>query len=62
MNSSLHRYLLSESVSKPLQVTGGEDILQTSSFVSMTDRCLNVNNCTTGKLNKYLPSCSVIIC
>lgn len=43
--------MLSESVSKALQLTGGEDAEETAKFVMMFDKffdCLNVSNFTNG--------------
>lgn len=47
--------VLSESVSKALAMTGGEDVSETAHYVSMVDRffdCLNVNNFTSGKYKR----------
>ena len=44
-------------MSKALQLTGGEDVLETSCFVSIMDHffdCLNVNNFITGKLKRKI--------
>ena len=47
--------VLSESVSKALRLTGGEEVSETAHFVSMVDRffdCLNVNSFTSGKFKR----------
>ena len=44
--------MLSESVAKALELTGGEEVTETVKFVKMLDHffdCLNVNNFHTGK-------------
>ena len=44
--------MLSESVSKALQLFGGEETAETALFADMFDKffdCLNVNNFTDGK-------------
>ena len=44
--------MLSESVAKALELTGGEEVTETVKFIKMMDHffdCLNVNNFHTGK-------------
>ena len=51
----MYMQILSESVSKALMLTGGEEVSETALFVSMVDRffdCLNVNNFTSGKFKR----------
>ena len=45
--------MLSESVSKALLLTGGDEVTETANFVSLIDRffdCFNVSNFNSGKL------------
>lgn len=47
--------VLSESVSKALLLTGGNEVKETANFVSLFDRffdCLNVSNFTNGTKNR----------
>ncbi len=47
--------MLSETVSKALQLTGRTDVQETVKFVEMFDKfadCLNVNNYNTGRLKR----------
>ena len=47
--------MLSDSVSKALMKTGGEEAVETARFVGLIDKffdCLNVNNYVNGKRNR----------
>ena len=51
----MYMQVLSESVSKALRLTGGEEVYETARFVSMVDRffdSLNVNTFTYGKFKR----------
>lgn len=46
---------MSESVSKALRLTGGEEVAETASFIEMVDKmfdCLNVSSLSKGKLKR----------
>ena len=47
--------MLSESVSKALLLTGGDEVTETAHFISLIDKffdCFNVSNFNAGKLKR----------
>ena len=49
--------VMSDTVSKALQLTGGSEVQETAKFVLMADRffdCMNVNSYDTGRLKRKI--------
>ena len=47
--------MLSESVSKALLLTGGDEVTETAHFIALTNKCFdcfNVSNFNSGKLKR----------